>query len=99
MNDNEIDLHLCPICGSSLPRDIFFDDRDNLIIFCENCGKFGLTVEYYEDEIKTASDEYKGLVRSFLESHKFDLLRPLISYFLAPAPEGYKNYLWSQVVK
>ena len=99
MSDTAMDLHLCPICGSSLARDIVFDDRDNLIIACNNCGQYGLTSECYEDEIVPANEGDKQCVGSFLKNHNSDQLRPFISYLPVPAPEGYKNYLWSQAAR
>lgn len=93
----EIDHSICPICGSLLSRKSALDQHDNLLVTCQFCGSFGITAEYYEDVIETADEEYKQRVKTFLNTHKSEQQRPLISYLLVSVPKGYKNYRWSQV--
>jgi len=69
-----------------------------MMISCGNCGKFGLTAVYYEDFIESANNGYNERLKTFLQRHKSDPKRPLISYNnLTVTPEGFKNYTWSQL--
>lgn len=89
----------CPICGKALSREIVHGDRDELIVSCENCGKYGMTCDYYEDYIEFAPADYKQHVEAFLQNHKADELGPFISARSPYAPEGYKRISWSAVAK
>ena len=47
----------CPVCGTPLDKEIIIGSRDEMIVSCENCGKYGMTRVYYEDYIETAQSE------------------------------------------
>lgn len=89
----------CPICGKSLSRAIVYGNRDEMIVSCENCGKYGITREYYEDYIEVAPADYKQQVEAFLKNHKSDELRPFISARSPYAPEGFKRFSWSAAAR
>lgn len=95
----EIDHNICPICGATLFKKSFLDQRDSLHVECQFCGKYAITDVCYEDKIDLWNEGQKQRVSVFLKNHKSDQQRPFISCFPVTAPEGYKNYVWSQVAR
>ena len=89
--------YACPVCAATLPKEFYIGNRDEMIIVCETCGEYGLSLTYYEDFIEGADEGYKKLVKAFLQAHKPDQQRPFICSESSFAPKGFKNYLWSNV--
>ena len=88
-----MDLKKCLACGAGLEKEIRKGIRDELIVECKICGKYIMSMEFYEDYIMSdASGSNKEALKHFLEKHRGDTLRPWISEELTDVPEGYKIY-------
>ena len=84
----------CPICGALLKETIICNYRnDTIIVECDACGEYAMSMEFYEDHVEQASkDTNRAKLAVFLEKHKTDKLRPFFSQNWIQVADGFKNY-------
>ena len=89
----------CPICGATLNQEIHIDECDALRIVCPVCGKYAMSMVFYEDHIAqerhTTNCEKLFL---FLKSHQGDSIRPFFSQDMIPVPDGFRCYPYSRCI-
>ena len=84
----------CPICGTMLKDTIIWNYcNDAIIVECDACGAYAMSMEFYEDHVERVSkDTNREKLAIFLEKHKNDKLRPFFSQNWVPVADGFENY-------
>ena len=84
----------CPVCDAELKKEIICCyQNDTIIVECDDCGKYAMSKEFYEDHVEQASktnNREKMVV--FLKKHKADQLHPFFSEAPIQVANGFKNY-------
>lgn len=80
----------CPVCGGKLKREVYVDKQDYICVECSVCGKFAMSMEFYEDYFDTGIVKEKMAL--FLDLHKKDALAPFLTIQPCNVPDGYRCY-------
>lgn len=85
---------LCPICSSALPGTIIENYKNSsIIVECDTCGKYAMSMEFYEDNVEQARHARNRLkLAVFLKKHRHDEIRPYFSQFPIRVEGGFRNY-------
>lgn len=79
---------VCPVCGKELAKEIWIDNRDVIYVVCDACGKYAMSMVFFEDHIQKPFDSAQ--IGNFLKNYPNSPKRPFFAEIPNWIPEGYQ---------